>query len=160
VAVGQCPDHLHGAVDGQPRDWVALDGWYVLHGDGFAPAHAPAFAFEDEGIAVYRGVPPRAQQGTEVTAAYGPSPASSPWAPTGRVFIRFAEGTRAETRRASIESAGYAIEQVPGFAPQAAWVRALSGSVRDGLSGLVRLLALPGVQAVEPQLLGERSLRG
>jgi hypothetical protein len=95
----------------------------------------------------------------EVTAIYGTSPSASPQVPTGLVSIRFAEDMRAEDQRDPLAAAGYEIVRVPGYAPHAAWVKAASGSIRDSLEGLERLLALPGVQAVEPELLGERASR-
>jgi len=90
---------------------------------------------------------------------YGTSPSASPQAPTGLVFIRFADGESAEAQRPRLAAAGYEIVRVPAYAPQAAWVEASSGSIRDSLAGLERLLALPGVQAVEPELVAERSFK-
>lgn len=95
----------------------------------------------------------------ETTPFYGTSPSASPQAPTGLVFIRFGEGESLEAQRPSLAAAGYEIVRVPGYAPHAAWVRASSGSIRDSLTGLERLLALPGVQAVEPELVMERAHR-
>ena len=95
----------------------------------------------------------------ETTPLYGTSPSASPQVPTGLVSIRFAEDMRAEDQRDRLAAAGYEIVRVPGYAPHAAWVKAASGSIRDSLEGLERLLALPGVQAVEPELLGEREWR-
>ena len=95
----------------------------------------------------------------ETIRLYGTSPSASPQAPTGLVFIRFGEGESAEAQRPSLAAAGYEIVRVPGYAPHAAWVKASSGSIRDSLTGLERLLALPGVQAVEPELVMERVSR-
>lgn len=143
-------------VDGVPREWVALDGWHAVRGD--ALPRGAAFTLEDEGIAVYRGVPPPAFADAAMPV-YGAGPNSLPRVPTARVFIRFAESTSADARRPDLERAGYTIIEIPDYAPHAAWVKAASDSVRDALAGLSGLVALPGARTVEPQLLGVRALR-
>jgi hypothetical protein len=135
MAIGGFPDRLSGRVDGEERTWVALPGWYASNGQA------------------HRGAAPDAP---DTTAVYGTTPSGSPQVPTGLVSIRFAEDVRAQDQRDRLATAGYEIVRVPGYAPHAAWVRATSGSIRDSLEGIERLLALPGVQAVEPELLGER----
>lgn len=79
--------------------------------------------------------------------------------PTGLVFVRFGEHDAAEDHRDDLSGAGYALEQVPGYAPHAAWVRAASGSIADALRNVGRLSGLSGVVSVEPQMIGERSRR-
>ena len=79
--------------------------------------------------------------------------------PTGRVLVRFAEGEAAEGHRAELADAGYEIEEVLSYAPHAAWLRACSGDIGDTLAQLDRLAAQPGVENVEPQMLGEVSRR-
>jgi len=74
--------------------------------------------------------------------------------PSGTVWIRFGEGTDAAARAAEIAAAGYRIERVISYAPNAALVNA--GSIADALSHLDALRAIPGVEAVEPQMLMER----
>ncbi len=150
------PRRLVGVVDGVPREWVALDGWHAVRGDALPPG--AAFTLEDEGIAVYRGASPPALADAAMPV-YGAGPNSAPRVPTALVFVRFAESTSAEARRPDLERAGYMIVEIPGYAPHAAWVKAASDSVRDALAGLSRLVALPGVRTVEPQLLGVRALR-
>jgi hypothetical protein len=68
--------------------------------------------------------------------------------PSGTVWIRFGEGTDAAARGAEIAAAGYRIDRVISYAPNAALVNA--GSISDALR------AIPGVEAVEPQMLMER----
>jgi hypothetical protein len=79
--------------------------------------------------------------------------------PTGQVFVRLAEGQRAEERRAELERSGYRIEEVPAYAPHAAWIRPASDEIADGLRNLDRLERLPAVARVEPQFLAEASRR-
>jgi hypothetical protein len=75
--------------------------------------------------------------------------------PTGRVFVRFGEGEPVRARTSDLEAAGFEVEEVPGYAPHAAWVRPASGRVADALAGLDRLRRVQGVEHVEPQLVGE-----
>jgi hypothetical protein len=77
--------------------------------------------------------------------------------PNGGVWIRFAEGTDASSRAADIESAGYRIERIPGYTTSGAFL--IAADVASALSGLDALRAIPGVEAVEPQMLMERSFR-
>ena len=79
--------------------------------------------------------------------------------PTGRVFVRLEEGLRAEERRPQLLAAGFEIEQVPSYAPHAAWLRPREGGVAAALHGLAALERVPGVVHVEPQLLRERAAR-
>jgi hypothetical protein len=75
--------------------------------------------------------------------------------PTGRVFVRLGEGESVRTRTSELEAAGFQVEEVPSYAPHAAWVRPASGRIADALGSLDRLRRLPGVEHVEPQLVGE-----
>jgi hypothetical protein len=73
--------------------------------------------------------------------------------PTGRALVRFGEGDRADRHREELEAAGYAVEGVPPYAPQAAWVRAAEGGIAEALAGLDRLAGLRDVEHVEPELV-------
>lgn len=79
--------------------------------------------------------------------------------PTGQVLVRFPEDDSADAHREELAAAGYEIAQVLGYAPQAAWVRATSGSVADALRDLDHLDAVPGIENVEVQMLSEASPR-
>jgi hypothetical protein len=80
--------------------------------------------------------------------------------PTGRAFVRFAEGEEAAGHRDELAAAGYELEEVPAYAPHAAWVRPAGGGVVEGLRNLDRLEGLGGVEAVEPELLSEVARKG
>lgn len=77
--------------------------------------------------------------------------------PDGSVWIRFAPNVDAAGRAEDIERAGYRLERVPGYAPNAAFVRA--ASVEDALRNLDALRALVDVEHVEPVMLMDRSFR-
>jgi hypothetical protein len=107
-------------------------------------------------VQVIYGEPPA---GSPTVGVY--SPAGSPtWAvPTGRLFVRVAQGKRISAHRDAIEAAGFGIEKIPDFAPHSARVVALSGNPADALSRIERLTAVPGIVHVEPELLRARSAR-
>jgi len=94
-----------------------------------------------------------------VTPVYSLAPDGRPAVPTGRIFIRFAEGIAVESRRKEIHRAGYEVEQSLPYAPQAGWLRALSGDIADALQGIAALESVAGVENVEPQMLSERAWR-
>ena len=79
--------------------------------------------------------------------------------PTGRVLVRFADGDSADAHRDELAAAGYDLEEVLGYAPQAGWVRATSGSIADTLGHLGRLQGVPGVENVEVQMVGDVARR-
>ncbi len=54
-----------------------------------------------------------------------------------------------------VGAAGYDLEEVLSYAPQAGWASATSGSLADTLGQLHRLEAVPGIENVEVQMVGE-----
>lgn len=79
--------------------------------------------------------------------------------PSGDVLVRFAEGTRAISQKSLLIKAGYRITQELAWAENAVLVRASSGELADTLGHIEKLEALPGVENVEPQMIGKRSKR-
>jgi hypothetical protein len=164
-AMGQAND----LMDGFPRQipvgppggvvYEQKPGYVALHG-GPLPAQGAVVVFEPEGIAILRGSPPAGlSPGQVISPVYGPKEGEGLAAPTGQIFIRFREGERAEAHRAALERAGFSIALELDHAPQAAWLRARSGSIAEALSGASRLRTLPGVESVEVQLLMQRQPR-
>ena len=96
---------------------------------------------------------------TTLGPVYRRMPGGSLVVPTGRVLVRFAEGEPVERHRDELAGAGYEIDEVLSYAPHAAWLRARSGDIADTLAGLDRLAAQPGIENVEPQMVGEVSRR-
>ena len=76
--------------------------------------------------------------------------------PTGRVFVRLAEGHDAGEHRAAFAGAGFRVERAVAHAPHAAWLRPDSGGASVALSALDAIRRLPDVVHVEPQMLLER----
>lgn len=79
-----------------------------------------------------------------------------PAIPTGRVFVQRAPEI---DLAAILKPLNYQVESVPEYAPTAAWIVASDGSIASALSGLGRLLAADGIEAVEPQMLRPASPR-
>jgi hypothetical protein len=129
----------------------------ALH--GVEPGPDAVAAFEDEGVTVEE-----VERVSEPLAAerLGPvyrQPGGALVVPTGRAFVQFAQGERADRYADERRAAGFELEEVPSYAPHAAWVRPAGGGVVEGLQLLERLQRLPGVESVEPQLLSRAARR-
>ena len=134
-------------------------GWYALHGEPLPEANV-ILLFEPEAIAVLAGIPagPLAP-GQAISPVYAQAGSDELAVPTGALFLRVRTGDRANDHGAALEQAGFRIASLPDHAPEAAWLRATSGSLAEALGGLSRLRELPGVESVEPQLLRRRAYR-
>lgn len=75
--------------------------------------------------------------------------------PTGRVFVRFAEAIKIETRADELRNLGYRITQMLSYAPNAGWLEAVDGA-DSALQNIAGVEKLRGVVNVEPQLLSPR----
>jgi hypothetical protein len=133
-------------------------GYYALHRPD--DTQAVEMVFDDGTIAVVKGEP---SQSRGLQSSIGPvyelGPGGSVAVPTGAVFVRFHDGIDAASRKQDIERAGYSLQESLPYAPNAAWLKANSGSIADSLTGLSRLAALPDVENVEPQMLMKGSTR-
>lgn len=134
-------------------------GYFALHGEPL-PADRALAVFEPEAMALLRGSPagPLAPE-QRISPVYGPKGGGALACPTGQLFIRFADGDTVEAHRSELEQAGFRITAVLDHAPQAAWLRARSGSIAEALAGVSQLETMAGVDHVEPQLLMQRSHR-
>ena len=136
-------------------------GYYAVHYKQPGTAAPGAILQLNEGaIAVFPGEPDEpenALQLTSTTGTVGPiytlQPGGSFAIPTGLVFIRFAPGVEVDTQHDAIQNAGYEVAQSLSYAPNAAWLRASSGSLLEALKGISQLELIPHVEAVEPQML-------
>jgi hypothetical protein len=80
--------------------------------------------------------------------------------PTGRMFVRFAEGADPRAASEALAAAGFRVASVPGYAPGAAWVEPVDGGIGGALGRIAALRAIPGVEHAEPEMLTERGARG
>lgn len=87
---------------------------------------------------------------------YTVQPGGSVAIPTGRIFIRFADGVNVADRTSDIENAGYKIAEKIDYAKNAAWLSEESGSIAKALAGIENLESIKGVENVEPQMLMKR----
>jgi hypothetical protein len=109
-----------------------------------------------EGLVVVRGLSTTFAGGSRAVYV---TPDGGMVVPTGRVFVRFAEGTAPAQRAGDLRNAGYEIVGVPAYAPQAAWVQAINGSHAAALRGIESLRALVGVENAEPEMLSPAARR-
>ncbi len=94
---------------------------------------------------------------SEGRAVYRSVPGGSLADPTGRIFIRFANGVDVADRESDIEKAGYKIAEKIDYAENAAWLVERSGSIGRSLSGIEKLERIKDVDNVEPQMLMKRA---
>lgn len=154
------PARVHGGSGGAVFE-RRLDLYCVRQPTGAACAGAVAVIRDGADVfAVYSGAPRANTAQGEVGPVYSAGPGGPVAVPTGRVFVRLAEGIGAEQRRDAFAAAGFRIEQTVSYAPNAAWLRPATGGVAQALSGVPALSNLPDVVHVEPQWLLERALRG
>jgi hypothetical protein len=113
-----------------------------------------------ERIAVCRGDPTGRRELSEhaiITAVYSEPSSGGVVVPTGLVFVRFRDSIKAESKRQALERAGYRLVKLLAYAPNAAWVEAVSGDIAEALRNIGRLEELDAVENVEPQLLSKRA---
>jgi hypothetical protein len=148
------PDHLPVGGDGTSH-YLRQSGLFAVHGP--LPerlGRSVILVLPEEQISVCRGEPePEMISQIRITPVYALESGGTPAVPTGRVFVRFAERVRAESRRAELDQAGYVIVEIPAYAPHAAWVRAANGDIGTSLIQLSALNQVPDVRHVEPQML-------
>jgi hypothetical protein len=147
----------------QATHYTLADDYYVVSGAGVGQTDLDVeFHIEEGDLTVCRkrhdqtSFPP-------TTTAVGPVyrlGEHGPLAiPTGKVFVRFAEQTKLEDRQEDVERAGFRVKQILSYAPQAGWVEPRSGEIVDAISRFEELKHIPGVTAVEPQMLMESQRR-
>ncbi len=134
---------------------------YAIAGAPAAAAGTPLTLLHDDthrAIAIYQGTPGPSAEPMPVYAVGGDGPLA---VPTGWVFVRLAKGMTPAERQSHFESAGFTIQRLLPYAPQAAWLRPTSGGIAHGISAqsLTALRAIAGVEHVEPQLLMTREKR-
>jgi hypothetical protein len=129
------------------------DDLVATHSAEPSPEAILTFAGDAINVEPLTAVRARAVEEGQLGPVYRRVPGGALAVPTGRAFVRLAAGEPAARREEDLAAAGYRLEQVPSYAPHAAWVRPASGRVVDALRHLDRLERLSGVEHVEPQLL-------
>jgi hypothetical protein len=108
----------------------------------------------DEDFVVFEGpAPASALADGSISPVYRAQPSGMFAIPTGRLWVRFAEGIDAEEKRGAMAKAGFNVDEAPPWAKHAAWLRASSGKIAEALSAAHHLRTLDGVEHVEPQML-------
>ncbi len=154
-ALASFPSHVRASSKTPKRVFVRRDDLYAtsearaksLHNERRQVAHL-------DGMVLLKGSPLPHE---EAHAVYADGAMLA--VPTGKVFVRFAEGEHAVDHAQDLQRAGYEIIEVPVYAPNAAWVRARDRDPASALSHLEDLEKLPGVENVEPEFISECGLR-
>jgi hypothetical protein len=153
------PERLRAGTERRDTYYTRVPDYYALH--RAADAAGAVMTLKEEGIAVYHGEPDANRDDkTSLTPVYSLQPSGPLAVPTGEVFIRFAQGIDATSRRDEIERAGYKIVKTTSYTPHTAWLQSTSGGVAQSLSNIPALEALADVANVEPQMLTAPGLRG
>lgn len=157
--VGPAPDQLRIGPEGAQAAYELADDVVARH--GAAPGPSPVMRLDADRISVepLAAVEPRQVEEGVIGPVYRQIGGGGLAVPSGRVFVRFAEGDSAAAHEHELAAAGYRLEEVPAYAPHAAWLRPAGGKVADALSHLGRVERLPAVEHVEPQLLSEAARR-
>jgi hypothetical protein len=144
------------------RTYKIAPDLYAIHGRPKSSAKDAVYVLNEGEIAVFRGQPDQTSLAGEmdkVSPVYSLVPAGTRAVPTGLVFVRFAAGTAIEEHEDAIKNAGYEVAETLPYAPNAAWLRARSGDIAEGLTGLEKLEEIPTAESVEPQMLMEAARR-
>lgn len=160
------PRELPAGTAPDSQVYTRLPGFYAVHGwHGDTPGSVPVQTFEEDAIAIMQGEPDPAaiaaalHKLSPVYALRSGGAGGSMAVPTGRIFIRFPDGAKASDHETEIRNAGYEVDQKLDYAPNAAWLRARSGSIADALNGVDALRKITDVENVEPQMLMQGSYR-
>src|SRR5262245_38533375 len=154
------PSRVGAGTQRSGSGFLLKHDYYATHRPVGDVAQDAELVFDDGAIAVFKGEPPRRR---DVQSSIGPvyelGPGGSLAVPTGLVFIRLRDGIDAASRQREIEQAGFELKDIVPYAPNAAWLKARSGSIADSLTGISKLTALADVESVEPQMLMKGSAR-
>lgn len=139
---------------------VQQAGVFALHGEHLPVSAQVVLRFEPERISVLSGAPPLPLDPNQsVSPVYAASGRDALAVPTGQLFVRLRQGVAVADVRAELEQTGCVIAKELDHAPEAAWLRARSGSIAEALGCVARLRGLAVVENVEPQLLMQRMAR-
>lgn len=136
------------------------DDLVTTHSAEPSPEAIVTFEGDDISVEPLAAVASRGLEERKLGPVYRRVPGGALAVPTGRAFVHLAKGESAAQHEHDLVAAGYRLEQVPGYAPHAAWVRPATGRFVDVLRNLDRLEHLPGVEHAEPQLLTAGARKG
>ncbi|HWT02908.1 MAG TPA: hypothetical protein VN256_21845 [Pyrinomonadaceae bacterium] len=155
------PERLRAGTERRDTFYARAPGYHAVHyGRDEAESAGSVMTLKEEGIAVYRGDPDETSAAAApLTPVYQLQPSGPLAVPTGKVYIRFAQGVEAASRREEVERAGYEIVKTSAYTPHTAWLQSNSGSIAQSLSNIHALESLADVENVEPQMLTAREAR-
>lgn len=141
------------------------DSYVAVHGGPPIAGLVPELEFggDDGPVRVYRDDSLPAgwdAEGRVVTPVYALGGEGGLAIPTGRVFLRFADGVDFAAKAPELEAAGFRPVGAPGRATNAGWAAPSSSQPADGLNAIDRLADLPDLAHAEPQLLRPAARKG
>lgn len=157
------PERIHASSERPHLLYHQVPEHFAIHGPlPVQLTESVLLRFYDQSIAVCQGMPDQELMQTKsmaITPVYSLEPDGPFAVPTGRIFVRFKEGIKAESQNQALASTGYTITDIPLYAPQTAWVCHQSKDVASALTNLSGLEALSNVVNVEPQMLTKPARR-
>ena len=143
--------------------YIKIPALFAVHGNLPAQLKSAVESTIEEGaITICRReqvTPEVSLRSLTISPVYALDPHGPLAVPTGRIFIRFIPGVKAEDRRPDLEERGYTITHIPSYAPHTAWALASNGDIATALLNIEKLKDLRDVANVEPQLLIQRKNR-
>lgn len=149
------PLELHVGIEHPEIVYTLAPGYYASHAKDDDIDASTVLTLNDGQIIVFKGEPKGADSHISPVYMAGPSMV----VPSGLVFVRFDKDIAAESQRPALKQAGYTIDEVLDYAPNAAWVRDEGGDIAAALTHIGKLEKLAQVENVEPQLLAPPVLR-
>jgi hypothetical protein len=157
------PEAVQVSTEHASLRYIKIPALFAVHGNLPAQLKSAVEATIEEGaITICRreqvtlGVP---LSSLKISPVYALDPHGPLAVPTGRIFIRFIPGVKAEDRRPDLEERGYTITHIPSYAAHTAWALASNGDIATALFNIEKLKDLRDVANVEPQLLMQRKNR-
>ncbi len=157
--VGRAPPKLRLSAGAGEVSYELADDLVAAHGVSPSSAAVMTLAGDEISVEPLAAVDPERLEAATIGPVYRQTPGGGLAVPSGRLFARFAKGDSAGQHEEDLAAAGYLVEDVPSYAPHAAWLRPASGMVVDALNHLDRVRHLPAVEHVEPQLLAVAATR-
>jgi hypothetical protein len=157
------PLEVYVATSSRPTRYTLAEDYFVVSGEDVGDADLSVeFHIEDGDLMVCR-MPTEPTSLATFSSPAGPvyrlKEHGSLAIPTGRVFVRFSEHTKFENHRMDIKRYGFKVDQILSYAPHAGWVKPNSGEIAEALSRFEELKQIPGVAAVEPQMIMQSQQR-
>jgi len=156
--IAKFPRKLPASAKADAPSYELVSDLYAVHRERAGLAQGAELLLDEGKIAIFKVEANSSRSAApegNLSAVYRLTPGGSLAVPTGRIFIRFAEGLEVGASQEALSQAGYEVTETLAYAQNAAWLQTRSGDIADSLNGLAGLKELPNVESVEPQMLME-----